>query len=43
METACHQDGDSFDIAHADIRRSNAGGKRLISSETTPGVNKSPV
>ena len=37
MKTACHQDGDSFDIAHADIRRSTAGGKRLISLKTIPG------
>jgi len=27
MKTARHQDGDSFDIAHADIKRSNASGK----------------
>jgi len=43
MKTARHQDGDSFDIAHADIKRSNASGKRSISFEITQGVNKSVV
>ena len=34
MKTARHQDGEIFDIAHADIRRSTAVGKRAISSRT---------
>ena len=36
MKTDRHQDGDSFDIAHADIRRSMAVGKLPISTATTP-------